>query len=418
MANQEHVEWLKQRRRWSTKYPDYVLTFLGQIRGLPFSWLSLSQSKRMLLVALSYGLGIAGLWLLFPLSDNGATMFLPIVSACWLFRYRGLFISMVLNGAAFQLTYFFLLRGMLSDQAFMIGGIIGFGTSLGLGFLICWLRTTVDLVHTTRQQALAAEQAHLLASLKESQARLAYEQQYRMNTLKDQFLLNVSHELRTPLTVLGGYLDLLEDHFEHLDSAERNRALKEALRSREELSNLVDRVLDATKVAGDIPPIKSEIIDISQFLQEVLEHLAPLYIKNYTIRLHIPEQITVRADPQFLRQVLSNLLSNISKYVPTRTEIRIAAVQADPSSPVCLSVQDSGPGIPAEELPLLFGKFVRLKRDLASITRGTGLGLYICKQLVEAMGGRIWVESPVCEGTGSRFCFTLLPFSSSNENDD
>ena len=82
-----------------------------------------------------------------------------------------------------------------------------------------------------------------------------------------------------------------------------------------------------------------------------------------------------------------------------------------PSSPVCLSVQDAGPGIPAEELPLLFEKFVRLKRDLAGSTRGTGLGLYICKQLVEAMGGRIWVESSGHLGEGSRFCVTLPPFS-------
>ncbi len=77
---------------------------------------------------------------------------------------------------------------------------------------------------------------------------------------------------------------------------------------------------------------------------------------------------------------------------------------------MCLSVQDAGPGIPPEELPLLFEKLVRLKRDLAGPTRGTGLGLYICKQLVEEMGGRIWVESSGRMGEGSRFCMTLLPF--------
>jgi len=70
-------------------------------------------------------------------------------------------------------------------------------------------------------------------------------------------------------------------------------------------------------------------------------------------------------------------------------------------------VQDAGPGIPPEEIPLLFEKFVRLKRDLAGPTRGTGLGLYLCKQLVEAMGGSIWVESSGRIGEGSRFCFTL-----------
>jgi len=74
---------------------------------------------------------------------------------------------------------------------------------------------------------------------------------------------------------------------------------------------------------------------------------------------------------------------------------------------ILISVKDVGPGIPPEELPLLFGQFVRLKRDLSGSVRGTGLGLYVSKQLVEAMKGRIWVESTGRVGEGSRFCFTL-----------
>jgi len=172
-------------------------------------------------------------------------------------------------------------------------------------------------------------------------------------------------------------------------------------------------VLDATTVVGEIPLAKLEAVRVHQILQEVLAHLAPGDVQAYTIRLQVPEQVMVWADPQFLRQVLLNLLTNVFKYVPTQTEIRIEAAQADPSSPVCLSVQDAGPGIPSEELSLLFEKFVRLKHDLAGSTRGTGLGLYICKQLVEAMGGRIWVESSGHLGEGSRFCVTLPPFSPS-----
>jgi hypothetical protein len=101
------------------KLPDHAGAFLRQVHMLPLSWLTLSLGKRLLIVTLSYWLGIAGLWFLFPLVHNGASMFLPIVSACWLFRYRGMLISLVLNGVAFQLTYFFLLRGMLPDQAFV-----------------------------------------------------------------------------------------------------------------------------------------------------------------------------------------------------------------------------------------------------------------------------------------------------------
>jgi len=129
----------------------------------------------------------------------------------------------------------------------------------------------------------------------------------------------------------------------------------------------------------------------------------------YTIHVQIAEDILICVDPRLLRHVLRNLLSNIFKYVPTQTEIHIQAVQESPSSSVCLSVQDAGPGIPPDELDLLFEKFVRLKRDLAGVTRGAGLGLYICKRLVEAIGGRIWVESSGHEGEGCRFCMTLPP---------
>src|SRR4249920_84510 len=114
------------------KKPDRVSAFPRQIHTLPLSWLSLSVGKRLLIVALSYGLGVAGLWFLFPLVHNGASMFLPIISACWLFRYRGMLISLVLNGVAFQLTYFFLLRGMLPDQAFVEGGFLDLEPRWGL----------------------------------------------------------------------------------------------------------------------------------------------------------------------------------------------------------------------------------------------------------------------------------------------
>ena len=336
-------------------------------------------------------------------------MFLPIISACWLFRYRGLLISLMLNGVAFQLTYFSLLRGMLPDQAFVEGAVLGFGTSLVLGLVVCWLRTAIDLVQVTRQQALVAEQERLLALEAERHLALAYEQQRQFNELKEQFLLHVSHELRTPLTVLGGLLELLSIYFEQLKPQERTQLLTRTLASYEELVNLVNEALDALTLTGALPPARCEKVAVRPIVQEVLTHLDPRDIEAYTIRLQVAEQVRVWANPRSLYHVLQNLLGNVFKYVPPHTVISIVAEQPTPFSPVYLSVQDAGPGIPPEELALLFEKFVRLKRDVGGPIRGTGLGLSICKHLVEAMGGRIWVESSGRMGEGSRFCVSLPP---------
>lgn len=389
------------------KYADDTSVFLHRLRALPLSWLSLALSKRLLILVLSYILGMVGLWVLFPLVHNGVTMFLPIICACWLFRYRRFLVSILLNGIIFQLTYLLLLRNLLPTQAFIEGGLIGVGTSLGLGLVVCWLRIAVDITQRARQQALVAERERLQALQVEQQAKLAYEQQRQINAMKDQFLLNVSHELRTPLTILSGTLEMLEEHFEYLDAERRIYLLQEARESKTELVELVNRILDATVVVSEIPQAQCEVVVLQPLVQEVLAHLASQDVQAYTIHLLISEHMSVWADPQFLRQILRNLLSNIFKYVPRQTEVRIEAVPAVSSASVALSVEDAGPGIPPEELPLLFEKFVRLKRDLAGNRRGTGLGLYICKSLVEAMGGRIWVESSGRLGEGSRFCITL-----------
>ncbi|GCE06912.1 sensor histidine kinase [Dictyobacter aurantiacus] len=389
------------------KYYARIGILLHQLRMIPLTWLNLSWGSQLLLVTFSYVVGISGLWLLFPPTHNGSSMFLPIVIACWLFRYRGLLTAMVLNGIAFQLTYIFLLRGLLPDQAFVVGGIVGFITSLGLGIIVCWLRAAVDQVRMARQRVQAAEQEQLRIHLQEQQIALAYEQQRKINALKDQFLLNVSHELRTPLTVLGGSLEILHDFGERLDPTTRAQYMKHAIESQEDLAALVDRVLDATEIISDIPGARPEAINVRHFLQDVLTQLKAPEIAAYTIHLQLPDQLMVWADPQFLRQVLHNLFSNIFKYVPTRTEIHIEGVQSKSSSFVNIHIRDEGPGIPADELSLIFEKFVRLKRDIGGPTRGTGLGLYICKQLMEAMGGRIWVESSGQPDQGSCFCLSL-----------
>ncbi len=149
-------------------------------------------------------------------------------------------------------------------------------------------------------------------------------------------------------------------------------------------------------------------------IYEVVEHFDPRQQREYPVQVNVPAHLVVHANGQYFRQVLRNLLSNAFKYSPTDSPISIDAslygdvVQANhPAPEVCISVKDTGLGIPPEDIPRLFGQFVRLKRDVSGKVRGTGLGLYVSKQLVEAMGGRIWVVSTGVSGEGSCFRFTL-----------
>jgi signal transduction histidine kinase len=387
------------------KPPSRASRLLWHLSTLPLSALGLSRGKRVLIVAFSYAVAVPGLWFFLPQVHNAASMLVPIISACWLFRYRGLLICLPTILLAIWLIYLYLSPyALTAGQTFEERAVIGFGIGLLFGLMTCWLRTAVDLLQRARSQALAAEQERL-------QVSLAYQYQRQLNELKDQFLLNVSHELRTPLTVLGGSLELLQAHDEHLDASKRAQIFTLALENHEELVSLVSRVLDVTHVVSEIPRVQSEVVCLQKLVQEELAALAQADALAYKISVQVSAELKVWADPQLLRQVVRNLLSNVFKYVPTQTEIHIEAVQEVPSGPVCLWVQDAGPGIPAEELPLLFEKFVRLKRDLAGTTRGTGLGLYLCKQVVEAMEGRIWVESSGRAGEGSRFCVSLPPVS-------
>ena len=311
--------------------------------------------------------------------------------------------------------------GGVLDQGVYFGGAVLIGLVVLRQFFV--IRQTLEM--NRQLQRMQAEVSQKNQALSEANERLekqavqlegAYEQQLHLNELKDQFLLNVNHELRTPLTEIHGYLDLLTEYRGQLDEAMQNTFIDHAVHGSEELLQLVSNVLDA--IRGDIfrKEARYEELSMALMVNEVIALFEPNKQQDYDLQVHIAESVMVRADRQFLHQVLVNLLSNAFKYTPLGTTITMSAEPFAPSPgggtqetlpEVLVSVQDSGPGIPPEDIPLLFGKFVRLKRDMVGSIRGTGLGLYISKQMVENMGGRIWVESTGIPGEGSRFSFTL-----------
>ncbi len=328
---------------------------------------------------------------------NPSVLTIPMVLVAWMFRKRGVYICLVSMIGVVWIFYSIKMKTVFLPVLTDISFIAGTLALLIIGLVISSQRDALDLANAARLQITRA-----------------YEQQQELNRIKDSFLQNVNHELRTPLTAVSGYIELLLEHDQHFDIAERATFLKNALYCCEELQLLVNNVLDTLQVEKQRGNLTMEELSVATVVSEVIEHTDPRRLEEHQIHLDIPKDLMVWANAQYVRQILRNLLSNAFKYTPNDTPIflkadryEVAGEETHTPPQVCISVQDAGPGIPSTDIPLLFGQFVRLQRDLSGRVRGTGLGLYISKQLVEALGGRIWVESAGISGQGSCFYFTL-----------
>jgi len=165
-----------------------------------------------------------------------------------------------------------------------------------------------------------------------------------------------------------GYLELMRVQQGRLDAAAQVRFLNTAIRSGEELLQLVNSVLDGLTITEQMPPPQLGEIAVAFLVRDVVAYLDPGEGQADRLHIDIPDGLTVWANGQLMRQVLGNLLSNAFKYCPKPAPVVVSAAlfdrdERDVPPSVCISVQDAGPGIPPEELPLLFQQFTRLKRD-------------------------------------------------------
>jgi signal transduction histidine kinase len=219
--------------------------------------------------------------------------------------------------------------------------------------------------------------------------------------LKDEFIAIVSHELRTPLTSVYGAALTLREH--KLDDERRNALLEIVSTESARLARLLDDILWVSRLDSGRADTFITRVEAGELVRDVADatrtHLPP----TLSLEVHQPPTAPpVAADPDKLRQVLVNLIENAVKYSDEgRIEVRIQ--QED--GRMRFSVSDEGLGIPTEEHDRIFDKFHRLDPDMTHGVGGTGLGLYICRELVERMNGRIWVESE--RGKGATFSFEL-----------
>ena len=226
-----------------------------------------------------------------------------------------------------------------------------------------------------------------------------------LERLRAEFLGMVSHELRTPLTSIKGSADTLLEASTELDYAEMAQFHRIIRDQSENMRYLISDLLDVARIETGTLPVSPEPTELAVLVDEARSRFQSGGGRN---NLHIdiaPDLTPVMADRRRIVQVLSNLLSNAARHSHESSAIRIAAVREGVH--VAVSVSDDGVGVPAERLPHLFRKFSRLEgEERGREISGSGLGLTICKGIVEAHGGRIWAESDG-PGLGSRFTFTV-----------
>ena len=227
----------------------------------------------------------------------------------------------------------------------------------------------------------------------------------RLERVRTDFVANVSHELRTPLTAIKGFAEtLLSSGF-----ADRDRALHFVSiidRQAERLSRLIDDLLILSDLELGKMPVRRRPVVLEPIVREVADLLAePARRGGVALEISVSPGLHVQGDPDRLTQVVSNLLDNAIKYTPDGGRVRIAARGVEDGKMVELSVEDTGAGIPAEDLPRLAERFYRVDKARVRELGGTGLGLSIVKHIVQAHGGALRFASRV--GAGPTVTVTL-----------
>jgi len=255
------------------------------------------------------------------------------------------------------------------------------------------LRSCVSAIASAINNALT----YRLIQLQAKQLEEMNKELVKANRLKDEFLANVSHELKTPLNSIIGFTNIM---LKRESDEKKRRYLEKILRNAQHLLNLINDLLDLSKIEAGKIEIRMKPTNLTKLVEECVESLRPqAESKGLYLKFEAVEDILIETDPDRVRQILLNLLSNAVKF----TEKGGITVKMETDDGfVKIHVIDTGVGIPKDKIEKIFDKFVQVGEKRAG---GTGLGLTISKKLAELLGGRITVESEV--GKGSVFTLWL-----------
>ena len=254
----------------------------------------------------------------------------------------------------------------------------------------------------TERKRMEQEIAEYTSSLE-----TAYQELLELDAMKDSFLSTVSHELRTPLTSIRGFSEILLG-YEDVDKETQREFMTIINSESERLTRLINDVLDLARIQSGRMHWAEGDLEINEAIDTAVDGINILSNQKYiSVRVDLdPDLPPVWSDKDKLVQVVTNLLSNAIKFTPEEGEIWVQAkFLPEGSGMVQVSVSDTGIGIAPEDQEKVFEKFRQMGDTLSDKPKGTGLGLPICKEILEHYGGRIWVESEL--GKGSTFFFTL-----------
>ncbi len=256
--------------------------------------------------------------------------------------------------------------------------LVTFVMILAVGLIVTWLTETVR----ARAQA---------------QADLAI--QAETERIRNALLSSISHDLRTPLAVIAGASSSLAEGGERMAVDERRALAQSIFRESQEMSELVAKVLQMTRLESGGLTLERDWCSIGEIAASVLRRLKPR-LAEHMVMVDLPPDLPLaRVDGALIEQALANLLENAARHTPPRTLIRLRAQVGD--GELTVSVEDFGPGLPEGSLERLFDKFHPGRRG------GVGLGLAICRAIVTLHGGRIWAERLPGVGTAFRFSLAL-----------
>lgn len=255
--------------------------------------------------------------------------------------------------------------------------------------------------HIRLAEFVAWHVGQLLENRRMARRIASLEAQRELARMQDEFISTISHELRTPLGFIKGYVTTLMREDAIWDPETRLEFLQIVDEEADRLRELIDNLLDSSRLETGALGMTLEPIKLSTLLRDSVSRTKSAY-PEMDIRLELGDDTpTLNVDPTRVAQVVDNLLSNAHKYAPDAPVV-IRSTRFD--NQVRIEVEDSGPGVPAEHVPHLFERFYRVP-DQKAAARGTGLGLYICRKIIEAHSGEIGIHSE--EGTGTRIYFTL-----------